>query len=223
MNDDDTETRYLGPTANAAGGSHGGPQGAEERGRQARGSGPKQYFPPAAPAPQQQGYDYDPAYQAPADNPGYQGYQDYGQYHTTPGLTGAGNPAGGGGFGGGAGASQSSEDAPPRRGLQAGAIAAMVGAVLICSGAFYILGRATGHSEPEQVEVTTTQISTVTQTTTVTEPAPAGRGLRLPSEVPTKLPEVEVPSWLQDLIGGDQPQEPAPAGGEQHAELAPGA
>lgn len=172
MNDDDAQTRYLGPTGAASGNPNGATPPRRPRGAQ-------QYFPPVG--SQRQQYEYDPAYQVPQQPV----YTPEPQYQPEP--------------------------QEPAGVSKAFAIGGIVAAVLISGGAFFLLGRATGHQEPEQVEVTKTQVSTVTETTTVTEKA---RGLKVPSQVPvpTKLPDVEVPGWLQDLVGGDS-EEPAPQDG----------
>ncbi|MBC3186083.1 hypothetical protein H7347_05770 [Corynebacterium sp. zg-331] len=86
------------------------------------------------------------------------------------------------------------------RGGSAMAVAGVIAAILIAAGVFFFLGRAAGEGQVEREVVTQTQVSTVTVTETVTE----GPGLRLP-ELPSgipSIPEVEVPSWLQDLLGG---------------------
>ncbi|MEJ4100516.1 hypothetical protein V5S96_09145 [Corynebacterium mastitidis] len=109
------------------------------------------------------------------------------------------------------------EPEPPQRESKASgamAVAGVVAAILIAAGLFFFLGRATGASsgsqEPEVI--TETRVSTVTVTETVQDDS----GLHLPelpSEIPT-IPDVQVPSWLQDLLNGSP--EDAPAEVEQY-------
>ncbi|WPF66438.1 MULTISPECIES: hypothetical protein [unclassified Corynebacterium] len=88
------------------------------------------------------------------------------------------------------------------KGGSAMAIAGVIAAILISAGVFFFLGRAAGEGQVQREVVTETQVSTVTVTETVTEDS----GLRLPelpSEIPS-IPEVQMPSWLQDLLGGTE-------------------
>ncbi|KQB87346.1 hypothetical protein [Corynebacterium lowii] len=105
------------------------------------------------------------------------------------------------------------EEPQESKGNTAMAVIGVIAAVLIASGLFFFLGRATGSTEtPEPEVITETQVSTVTVTETVTEDS----GLHLPElprEFPSEIPNVEVPSWLEDLLGGgslesEQYQEP---------------
>lgn len=92
------------------------------------------------------------------------------------------------------------------KGGSAMAIAGVIAAILIAAGVFFFLGRAAGEGQVQREVVTETQVSTVTVTETVTDDS----GLRLPelpSEIPS-IPEVQVPSWLQDLLGGTEQEVP---------------
>lgn len=184
---DDNETRYLGPT--------GGRDARSGRGG-GDGRGGWEGAPRGTEQERPRQYFPDPQYQEQAYQE--QPYQErYAQYQ---------EPV------------PEDSDPPQRESKASGAmaVAGVVAAILIAAGLFFFLGRATGASsgsqEPEVI--TETRVSTVTVTETVQDDS----GLHLPdlpSEIPT-IPDVQVPSWLQDLLNGSP--EDAPAEVEQYQE-----